>query len=188
MGAASMNYLQTLSILVVAYLAIFLEAYLGAVRHWIGAQVDILPALMVYCGLNTGLITLALTAVLGGLWFDSLSNNPLGISILPQFIVGFSIYKAREVILRDQPYARLAFGLMASAAAPLLTVLLLWGGGYRPIVGWGSLWQWIVLAVGGGLVTPICFWFFECLNAAFTYTRPADTTFRPDREIKRGRA
>ena len=23
----------------------------------------------------------------------------------------------------------------------LLTVLLLWGGGFRPMVGWGSLWQ-----------------------------------------------
>jgi len=174
--------------LAVAYLAVFLESYLGVVRHWIGAQVDVLPVPMVYCGLSTGLITLALTAVVGGLWFDSLSSNRLGISILPQFVVGFSIYKARDLILREQPYARLAFGLIGSAAAPVLTLLLLWGGGYQPLVGWGSLWQWIVLTLGGGVLTPVCFWFFERLNAALNYSSRVDSTFRPDREIKRGRA
>ena len=75
----------------------------------------------------------------------------------------------------------------ASAVAPLLTLLSLWGGGYKPVIDWGSLWQWLVLAVGGGVLTPVFFWLFDRLNAAFAYSRPAETTFRPDREIKRGR-
>ena len=50
---------------------------------WLGAQIDLLPALMVYAALNAGLPTVALLAVFGGLWFDTLSANPLGISILP---------------------------------------------------------------------------------------------------------
>ncbi len=187
MGAAPVGYLHTIAILAVAYLAIYLEAYVAFVRNWVGAQVDVLPALMVYCGFCTGLGTLTLTAVLAGLWFDSLSANPLGISVFPLFLIGLAIHRTRDLILREQPYARLVFGIAASAAAPLLTLLLLWGGGYQPIIGWGSLWQWVVLGVGGGVLTPVCFWFFERLNKALTYSRPTDTTFRADREIKRGR-
>jgi hypothetical protein len=142
---------------------------------------------MMYCGLSTGLATLTVTAILAGLWFDSLSANPLGISILPQFAIGFAIYTGRDMILREQPYARCILGSAASMAAPLLTVLLLWGGGYRPLIGWGSLWQWIVLGVAGAFLAPICFWFFDRLNAALAYARPSESTFRPDREIKRGR-
>jgi cell shape-determining protein MreD len=182
-----MSYIPTLAILLTAYVAVFLEAYVGFLRTWVGTQVDLLPVLMVYCGLSTGLATLTATAILGGLWFDTLSANPLGISVLPQFVIGFAVYKGRELVLRDQPYARSVLGLAASMAAPFLTLLLLWGGGYRPLVGWGSLWQWVVLGVAGGLLAPVCFWFFDTLNAAFAYSRPSETPFRPDREIKRGR-
>jgi hypothetical protein len=181
------NHLNTAAILLVAYVAVFLEAYVGFLRNWIGTQVDVIPVLMVYCGLSTGLATLTATAVLGGLWFDSLSANPLGISVLPQFAVGFAIYRGRELILREQPYARFVLGVGASMAVPFLTLVLLWGGGYRPLVGWGSLIQWLVLGLAGGLLAPICFWFFDRLNKALAYSRPSETTFRPDREIKRGR-
>ncbi len=42
-------------------------------------------------------------AVAGGLWFDSLSANPLGVSVLPLFAVGLCVHLAREFVLRDQP-------------------------------------------------------------------------------------
>jgi hypothetical protein len=76
--------LQTILILAAAFLAVFGEAAAFPVfgealpRHWLGAQVDLLPALMVYAALNTDIVTVSLLAVLGGLWFDALSANPLG--------------------------------------------------------------------------------------------------------------
>jgi hypothetical protein len=187
MGGPAVNSLTTVAVLAVAYLGIFLESYSHWLRTWLGAQIDIMPALMVYCGLSTGLFTMTATAVLAGLWFDSFSANPLGISILPQFLVAFITYQARDVILREQPYARFILGMAASAAAPLLTVLFLLGGGFRPLLGWGSLWQWLVVSVGGGILTPVFFWFFDRVNSALLYRRTAESTFRPDREIKRGR-
>jgi rod shape-determining protein MreD len=188
MGGAPVNpYLDALAVQALAYLAVFVQSSPGGLRNWFGAQVDLLPVLMVYCGLSTGLGTLALTAVLGGLWFDALSSNPLGISVVPLFCVGFAIHQTRELILRDQPYARLILGMAASAAVPLLSVLLMWGGGYKPLISWSSLWQWAVLSISGGAITPPCFWLFSRLHAALAYSRPAETAFRPDREIKRGR-
>ena len=73
-------------------------------------------------------------------------------------------------------------------AAPLLAVLLLLGGGYRPLIGWGSLWQLIVMALTGGCFTPICFSIFERIQRTLNYQSVSESSFRPDREIKRGRA
>ena len=96
-----MNWLSTLFILVTAFLAVFWEAAFNGVRYLIGAQIDLLPALMVYAGLCAGITTVALLAVLGGLWFDSLSANPLGASVLPLFVIGLLIHVKRDLILRE---------------------------------------------------------------------------------------
>src|SRR5690349_863526 len=115
-----MNWLTTTLLLAMAFVTVFWEAAFTGLRHLLGAQIDLLPALMVYAGLCTGLTSVCLVSFLGGLWFDSLSANPLGISILPLFAVGLAIYVSREVILRDQWFAQLVLGLAASAAAPVL--------------------------------------------------------------------
>ena len=182
-----MNWLQTLLVLGAAFLAVFWEAALGGMRYLLGAQVDLLPPLMVYASLCTGLTTVTLLAVLGGLWFDSLSANPLGVTVLPLFAVGFAIYLKRELILRDETFARLVLGLGASAAAPILTLLLLLTMGRAPLLGWGTLWQLIVLSVGGAIATPICFEVFDWLQRTLVHHGDTTSSFRPDREIRRGR-
>ncbi len=77
-----MNLFHTMLILTTAFLAVFGEAALPGIRKLLGAQVDLLPALMVYASLCGGLTTVVLLAVCGGLLFDSLSANPLGVSFV----------------------------------------------------------------------------------------------------------
>lgn len=180
-------WLNTFFLLLTAFLAVFWEAAFGGVRRLFGAQVDLLPALMVYAALSTGLVGVGLLAFLGGLWFDSLSANPLGISVLPLFAAGLAILVNRELILRDQPFAQFILGLAASAATPFLTMLLLLTVGQRPLLGWGSLWQWIVMAVGGAVATPIFFLGLNWVESTLVHRRVTETSFRPDREIRRGR-
>ena len=182
-----MNLFQTSLILAFAFLAVFAEAALDAPRHWLGAQIDLLPGLMIFAALNAGLPTIALLAVFGGLWFDSLSANPLGISILPLLAIGWPIYLRRELILRDLPFAQLMLGAAASAAMPLMTILMLLSGGKEPLVGWGSLWQLIVMTAGGAAATPLIFSFMTWCNHALGYQVRKETSFRPDREIQRRR-
>src|SRR5262245_46318933 len=100
MGAFSMNRLNTIFILLAAFLAVFWEAAFNGLRHWIGAQVDLLPPLMVYAALFGGLDSVVLLALLGGVWYDSLSANPLGLSVLPLFVCGLGIHANRDLILR----------------------------------------------------------------------------------------
>jgi cell shape-determining protein MreD len=182
-----MTLLHTIFVLGAAFLAIFCEGSFQGVRRLLGAQIDLLPALMVYASLSTGLTTVALLAFLGGLWFDSLSANPLGVSVLPMFVIGLAIFLKRDLILRDQRVAQLALGLVASAAAPPLTLLVLLTTGHTPLLGWGSIWQWIVMAAGGAMATPVCFEVFAWLHRTLVHGAAIQSSFRSDREIRRGR-
>src|SRR5262245_3760054 len=112
------TWLQTLVLLIAAVLAVFGEAAFQGLRHWLGAQFDLLPAFVVYAGLRTNLVALASLAVSGGLCFDSLSANPCGVSILPLFLIGLVLHLNRELILREQAFAQFVLGGFASAAAP----------------------------------------------------------------------
>jgi cell shape-determining protein MreD len=182
-----MNWLSTFLILASAFLAVFWEAAFQQIRHALGAQVDLLPPIMVYAGLRGGLASMCLAAIVGGLLFDSLSANPLGISILPLFAIGFPIHVWRDLILRDQVFAQVVLGLAASAAVPILELLLLLTTGRAPQLGLGTCWQWIVMSIGGAVATPILFQLFDWLQKALSHEPRFETSFRPDREIRRGR-
>lgn len=182
------SILHTILILATAFVLVFLQATITPWRNLLGAQVDFLPSLMIYTGLSCGITSISLLAICGGIWLDSLSANPLGVSVLPLFIIGFIIQRYRGLILRDQTFAQFMLGLGASALAPLATLGLLLNMNVHPLLGWFSLWQWVVMAVGGGIATPIWFWIFDRLLLALSYQPLNETSFRPDRQIKRGRS
>jgi rod shape-determining protein MreD len=182
-----MNWLHIAFILAAAYLAVFFEASFSFPRSWIGVQIDLLPALMVYTALTNNILVISLLALVGGLSFDALSANPLGVSVLPLFAVGFVIDQAREYLVRESIYAQFILGAAASAAQPLLTVFFMLNLGTAPMVGWSFLWQLFLLTLGGAVATPILFALFDRIHRAFDYQPAHQSSFRPDREIKRGR-
>ena len=179
-----MNPFQSILILVAAFLAVFGENVLSAPRDWLGAQIDLLPAIMVFAALNAGLLTVAALAIFGGIWLDTFSANPLGISILPLLLVGFPIYLRRDLILRDLPFTQFVLGAAASALVPALTLLMLLSGSTEPLIGWGTLWQWLVLTAGGALATPFIFALMAACRDAFGYKLRTEVSFRSDREIQ----
>jgi len=182
-----MNPLNSILILAATFVVVFCEAAFSGIRHLIGAQIDLLPALVVCASLRAGVATLTLVSVLGGLLFDALSGNPLGVSVLPLFVVGFAISLKSELILRDQGYAQFVLGLLASALVPAMVLLMLLSGGRTPLLGWGSLWQWGVMSLGGAACTPALFKFFDLCERSLNYRRAHESSFRQDREIRRGR-
>ena len=182
-----MSALNTIFILAIAFGAVFVESSFGGMRRIIGAQIDLLPALMVYASLSSGMVTISLLAVCGGLWFDALSANRLGVSIMPLFVIGFIIRQVRHLMLRDQTYTQLVLGFAASAFAPLLSLVIILSYGGDPILGWGTIWQWFAMTVLGGLLVPVYFQLFDKVYRVLGYERVVESSYRPDREIARGR-
>ena len=183
-----MNWLNTIFIVLATILAVFWEAAFSGIRHIVGAQVDLLPALIVYAALYGNIAIVGTIAVIGGLSFDSLSANPLGISVLPLFLCGWFINSIRDLVLRDQTFAQFVIGYCASSATPVITLVLLLTTGKQPLFGWGTAWQLLVMSIGGAIATPVIFEAFALMDRVFGYRRSTETSFRPDREIRRGRS
>ena len=182
-----MNALTPIIVLLAAFIAIYFQSSFDLFRNIFGAQIDLLPALMVYTSLTLGIISVALLSIVGGFLFDSLSANPLGVSVAPLFIIGFAIHRFHGLLLREQLSAQFSFGAAASLLTPLLTLLILMSGENSPLVGWGTVWQLLVVGLSGGLLTPVCFWILDRVNRALNYQPIGQTSFRPDRQIKRRR-
>lgn len=182
----AMNRFHSLLILLLAFLAVFCQVAFQWPRQLLRTQIDLLPALMVFASLRLGIASVTTLAVLGGLWFDALSANPLGVTALPLFLTGFVLHQKRDLILRDQPYAQFVLGALAGGAAPVGTLLLLLSLGETPLLGWGSLWQWGINTLGSGVATPVVFRLVGWVDQRLAYQPVVETTFRLDREIKRG--
>jgi rod shape-determining protein MreD len=183
----AMNWLNTIILFLATVLAVYWEAAFSGLRHILGAQVDLLPALVVYASLYGSLRTVLMVAAGGGLLFDSLSANPLGITVLPLFLCGLAIHSGRELILRDQTFAQAVLGYAASLVTPILVLLMLLTTHHEPLFGWGTIWQIMVMSLGGAIATPIIFELFGFLNRLFGHAASGPSSFRPDREIRRGR-
>jgi len=181
-----MNWLAVTFVLVAIYLAVFAESAFAGTRFF-GAQVDLLPGLIVYAALTFSPALIVFIALFAALLFDSLSANPLGTTALPLLCIGAMVHRNQEFLLRQHTYAQFILGCAASAVAPVLSVFILMGLGQQPLIGAASIWQWIVMSVGGGLATPGWFWIFGKLGGALRYPVEMESSFRPDREIARGR-
>ncbi|MCS7091285.1 MAG: rod shape-determining protein MreD [Verrucomicrobiota bacterium] len=178
---------HTVATVCLAWLSVFVQTAAPSLQPWVGTQPDFLPALMVHTALRTSVWNVVLLGLLGGFMLDSVSGNPVGVSCLPLGLVGWLLHGRRDFILREQTFAQFILGFGAGAAVPFLTGVLLLSLGRQPLVGWNSVVPWTVLALSSGLATPLMFRLFRQVERWFAFRKPEPGTFRPDREIRRGR-
>jgi rod shape-determining protein MreD len=176
-----------LALALMAYVVVFLAARFYGVRSLIGAQFDFLPGLVVVAAMLHGMSAVFVVSITGGVLFDSLSANPLGTTTFSLALVGAFVFFNKDLLLRDQMYPQFILGAGASAAAPVLSYVVVSALGSRPLLDWGSLWIWVVMTVTGGLATPIWFVIFQRVDRALHFKELPESSFRADREIERGR-
>lgn len=182
-----MNRLETISILLAAWLAVAFEISFHGFRHVLGFQISLLPPLMVYVALSNSLPGIVLLSLVGGLANDAFSANPLGVTTLALATTGLLLHHNRDFVLRDQGYAQVAMGLLASALVPALTVLALMSTQQPVALTWRLFGHWLGAAVGGAVGTPLVFRFFALLSQWFSYQPLPENRFRDTRQIKRTR-
>lgn len=158
---------RTILILSVALVAVFFQTTCTLFRDPFGAQIDPLPALMVYTAMFANIGAMTMLAIFGSLWQSAMSADPPGIAMLPLFLIGAVVEFNRQYIARQKWFARFIIGTAASAIAPLMTVFILLSMGFQPLISWLSLWQLLITAVGGGLITLAVFQIMKWLKNMF---------------------
>ena len=182
-----MNQLTFVLLLGVAVLLAFVEGR-GILRDGVfGIRIDVLPILVAYAAMRGGLFSLIGLCVVSGLFFDSLSANPLGVSVLSYTVVGVGMIQLRGLILRDQALVQVILGAAVAILNPSINLFLVWFLGLNPVVGWGTLLQLGVMGISGAVMAPFFFLLFDWLEAALTYEEEPFSRFRSEVEIKRGR-
>jgi len=179
-----LNYLMLLG---ACFLLVFAQSHVLGLPRLLGVQLDLTPGFLVCAALRCDVWRLTGLALAAGLFLDALSANRLGASLLPLFLVAWVVQRLQDVLLRDSISAWLTLGCLAGAAVPLLGWLMLLGGTPEQHGGLEILWPIAILAAANALATPFWFWLFGRLDRAFNYAALPESTFRADREIKRGR-
>lgn len=182
-----MRAIHPLFLMLVTWVVVFLETRFTFLRGLIGVQIDLLPVLMVYVALTAGVGTVVLLAFWGGMLFDSVSANPLGVTTFVLLLLGLGLVWRRDMVLRDEPYARFVLGLIAGAFVPPAVLVVMLSLGANPLIGWGLLWDWVVIALVNGFLTGWAFRFFDQIRSLFHYEVFDPPSYREDREIKRSR-
>ena len=183
----STNWVALVVFLTAGYALVFAQGRITTLRDLTGAQVDFLPGLMVYAAMAFRTEIVLGCALFFGLFYDSLSANVFGTTFTTLAVIGLIAARFRELLLSDQFITHWVLGLLASALAPLISLLLLNLCGAEPLIGVGSLWQWLIMIAAGGLATPLWFRFFNRLDDASRFKEMPEAVFRPDRQIARGK-
>jgi len=178
---------QAVLLLAAAAACVYVQTVFPWGRRLTGVQPDLLPLVMVYAALlgDAGLV--ACLAVTGGLMFDSLSMNPLGTSVLSLLVVGLGVHSLRDVLMREALHAKCLLGALASTASALTGLIALMMSEQRPVLGWDLARAVAGQGMWGAVLAPAVFWLLGRLDRAFNHPRISPGSFRPDREIKRGR-
>lgn len=179
--------LNILALVLAAYLCVFAQGRVDWFRNLVGAQVDFLPGLVVVAAMLFGVPSALAVSLVGGILFDSISSNPLGSSTFALAVVAAVVHYNKDLLLRDQMYPQFILGTGASAAAPVICYFVVAGRGGQPLLALPSLWVWFVMAVAGGLMTPVWFRIFRWWERVFHFQEVPESSFRADREIERGR-
>jgi hypothetical protein len=182
-----MNRVPITLLFLATWLAVFGQTQFPALAGSLGIPLDLRPALIVYAALSHGLPTVLGIAVITSLGTDALSANPIGVSLVPCFVLGLVLNLRRHLLLREQGYAQMWLGLSGGIAIPLMTWGLLLMDDRPAPMGFGVLFRIVLIGFLNAATCPALFVVFDGLRDIFDYKPIPEMGFRKDREIKRGR-
>ena len=175
------------SMILIAIGVVYLEARWTVIEGGWRGQIDLLPVFAAYAALHGRIGVMAGVAVLGGCWFDLLSANPLGISMMSLFLTAYMLHGMHEVLLKGQMAAQFFVCVLAGALNPVIAGVILWVMGTGPMLGWGVIWQVLINAVCCGLAGPVLFLILNQLDQSLSYAPVAKPWNRPVVEVKRSK-
>lgn len=178
-----------LTLLLGVYFLIFLQSHWQMPRLWLGFQPDLTPALMVFVGLTMGAGYVSSIALMSGLWLDSLSANPFGMSILPLFLVGWIVFCFRKKIMAVEFMAQIYLGILGGLIVFLLQLTLLILLSFNPLIGWEMIFLAMLNAFFCGLAVPFFYLLHKWFKSLFSHSSHEPNKWRNNnRQIVRGKS
>ena len=184
----TLRFNKMLTLLLGVYFLIFLQSHWQMPRLWLGFQPDLTPALMVFVGLTMGAGYVSSIALMSGLWLDSLSANPFGMSVLPLFLVGWIVFCFRKKIMAVEFMAQIYLGILGGLLVFLLQLTLLKLLSFNPLIGWGMFFFAMLNAFFCGLAVPFFYLLHKWFKSLFSHSSYEPNNWgNNNRQIVRGK-
>ncbi len=158
---SSQKYRDCIVLVCVALVLIWLQGWCNIPRRILGVQPELFPVLVLYCALYRTWAELFIVTGVGSVFYDSLSLNPLGCTLLSTLLVSYVIHSNRSVVLFDRVRVQMMLGAGISVVIPFLTLFQLMNLSVPPFMNWAVLWTFVVLAGAGAIFAPILFWVLD---------------------------
>jgi hypothetical protein len=185
----TLRFNKMLTLLLGVYFLIFLQSHWQMPRLWLGFQPDLTPALMVFVGLTMGAGYVSSIALMSGLWLDSLSANPFGMSILPLFLVGWIVFCFRKKIMAVEFMAQIYLGILGGLLVFLLQLTLLMLFSFNPLIGWEMIFLAMLNAFFCGVAVPFFYLLHKWFKSLFSHSSHEPNKWRNNnRQIVRGKS
>ncbi len=153
-------FLTTLALFIAAALQAGLPSW-----GWLGGlRIEFLPALVAYGALTLSRSGALALAVAAGLFQDSLSVAPFGVTALVYALVAVLIHNLRTSVDRDLPPVQLAAGAVTATTASVAACCFVG-------ISVGAIFKILVLGILSAVMTP--FLFFALDAARFAGRRSA---------------
>lgn len=166
---------------------VYTESVLDPLRNLLRAQPDLMPGLLLYAWLNSGPSWILLLAIWAGLCTCGVSQTPFAVTVLSLVAAGLIVFTNRSVLVRELVLTQVILGFGAGVAVTLFQWVMLASTGYKSATVWQVVWPALVTGLGCGLLAPAAWALLERLGSALAYREQTQPSFRPDREILRGR-
>ncbi|MCD8534689.1 MAG: hypothetical protein LR011_07850 [Verrucomicrobia bacterium] len=150
-----MNYFEVLTLLIIGYLLVCLQLTFDGFFLWMHGYIWFPCLLMAYSVVKQPSGTTYLLCFVMGYWIDSLSMNPLGLSILSFLGSSMLANKGYRNWAGDPYLSIFAPGLILGGAFPLFSLGIAFLIDLDPLTGWRVVVGILLSAVTIGFAAPV---------------------------------
>lgn len=180
-----MKKFEFLTTLLAAYLLVCLQISLDSLGFWIHGYIQFPVLAIIYSSTRKMPEISWIFCVITGLWIDSLSINPLGLSVLTLLGCNAISLRIRKALIGKTLLSDLSSGFLMGSLYPGLTVFLLILFGESPVIGWRFAISLVLSGVTIGFLTPYFKNLMDFILAQLEFKPVAGYRESEIREIKR---
>lgn len=118
------NKMTALILIVAVYFALVIQTTLPPLGLMGGTKYFLIPSILAYASLSCSFNTLIVVVLVGGLLHDGLTQNPLGMSVIPLFICGLTLQGMRKYFFRGRFITHMMMGVALGFAVALMQYLV----------------------------------------------------------------
>jgi rod shape-determining protein MreD len=181
-----MNSFELTTLIIASYLLVCLQVTFDGILLWMHGYIWFPCLVLTYAVIRQPAPVAWILCVITGFWIDSLSLNPLGLSILALGLATFGAGRAYRNFAGDRFLSIFAPGFIMGTSFPLAAVTFTAILNQNPLGGWRIAVSILLSGLVTGALSPVFQRVMDIILGSMRFKPVYHTEPREIREISRG--